>query len=253
MKIAVYTCVTGSYEEIKVPSILDSRIDYYCFTDKINLNESSWIYKKIELPGLNKRDQNRYIKMHPHRYFSEYDATVYLDGSIQIVGDIYELVIEAMARDELIFAYDHPQRNCIYQEAAACSHFCHDWIWTITALMRRYNHEDYPLNNGLFEAGVLIRKNKLPMIALMDEWWNEYHSGPKRDQLSLPVVAWRHDLLIRSLGKSDPRYTHKYFLFINHPRVVKLKLILRKYINRSVAVLIPYHRLFGLGNRIYWK
>jgi hypothetical protein len=249
MRVAVYTCITEGYDTLSSPVIVDPRLEYFCFTDKPENLASPWSFMPINLPHLNAKDKNRFIKMHPHEFFSDYDITVYIDGSIQVVGDIYPLIVAVLNLKEDIFVYKHPQRNCVFAEAAACAHYSHDWIWTIALQMRRYVIEGYPVDNGLFEAGVIIRKNTAAVSSLMEMWWSEYCSGAKRDQLSLPVAAWRLGIPLGSLGKSDPRFGHRYFRFANHPQYWSLKLTARKYINRTIASLISYAKLFGMAIR----
>ena len=252
-KIAVYTCITRGYDSLKIPLSVDERLAYFCFTDTPDIVMSPWEYRPIDLKGLTPKDQNRYIKMHPHEFLPDYDVTVYLDGNIQIVGDLYELFYRLLNAPENIFIYRHLLRDCIFAEAAACAHYSHDWLWTIAAQMRRYSREGYPVGNGLFEANVLIRKNTDRTRCLMDAWWREYRSGAKRDQLSLPFVAWRLGISVGSLGESDPRYNHGYFLLVNRPSKRSLKLIIRKHINRFIALLVSYQKLFGLPDPLLWK
>jgi len=254
IKIAVYTCITGNYDKLMSPTNIDSRIDYYCFSDNIKKpTNSPWILKPVNLNHLNSKDQNRFIKMHPHEFLENYDVTIYVDGNIQIVGDIFELVQMTVNTQANFFIYNHPYRTCIFTEAAACAHFSHDWIWKIALQMRRYCVEGYPADNGLFEASVIIRKNTNSIRELMEMWWDEYCLGAKRDQLSLPVVAWRLGIQLESLGKSDPRFGHRYFKYVFRPNRRSLKLIIRKYMNRSIASLVTYKKLFSLNFPFSWK
>lgn len=243
-KIAVYTCITDGYDYLSTPSAIDSRLDYYIFTDAKEVAPAPWRNMKVNLPHLNAKDQNRYIKMHAHEYFPDYDMTIYLDGSIKIVGDLFPLISRTEMLPELVFAYSHPQRNCLYAEAAACAYFAHDWIWTISSQMRRYDAAKYPSNNGLYEAGVLILKRSKNVSLMMEAWWSEYLCGAKRDQLALPFVAWKLKIPIGALGESDPRFGNVHFKFISHIRRRNLKLIVRKYVNRIIAFMFSYDSLF---------
>jgi hypothetical protein len=249
MKIALYTCVTGGYDPVRTPQFVDSRLDYYCFTDQPNSVPIPWIGKSIELPHLLPKDQNRYIKMHPHQFppLSDYDLTVYVDGSILVVGDIFALCEVVFAREGDIFMYEHPGRSCIYSEAAACSHYSHDWVWTISRQMHRYRSEGYPQGNGLFEAGVIFRRDTPAVRRLMDMWWVEYDAGTHRDQLSLPYAAWKSGVVVASLGRSDHRFEQQYFKFIDHVRRIRFWVVFRKYVNRIVATLFSQDTLFGSG------
>ena len=257
LKVVVYTCITGGYDSLSSSVIVDPRVDYFCFTDRPENIVSPWKFIPINLPHLNAKDQNRYIKMHPQEFFSDYGISVYIDGNIQIIGDMYPLILNTLNAPEDIFLYKHLLRNCVFTEAAACAHYSHDWIWIIASQMRRYSMEGYPVDNGLFEANVIIRKNTAHMRSLMDMWWDEYCSGAKRDQLSLTVAAWRLDIPLGSLGENDPRFSQRYFKRVNHPTQRSLKVIVRKYINRSIASFSTYEKLFSLTSPVdingYWK
>ena len=246
MRIAVYTCITDAYDPLYPPAYVDQRLDYFCFSESPSNVVEPWKFKCIDLQHLNAKDQSRYIKMHPHKVLPEYDVTLYIDGSIQIVGDIYEMVIKALKLEGDIFLYDHHERNCIYSEAAVCAHLGHDWIWTIAMQMRRYRQDGYPVNNGLYETGVMLRRNTDEVSKIMEYWWLEYYRGVKRDQLSLTYVSWKLGVSISSIGKNDHRLTHRYFIFAYHSRTLRQKMLFcfKKYINRLVAAVVPYNRLF---------
>jgi len=250
LKVAVYTCITQGYDSLKAPLFIDKRFSYFCFTDNPSRVLPPWEFHPISLRGLSPKDQNRYIKMHPHDFLPAYDVTVYVDGSIQIVGDIHELVLSALNSPEDIFLYRHPQRSCIFAEAAACADLSHDWIWTIVSQMRRYSSAGYPVENGLFEGNVIIRKKSASVRRLMEQWWREYSAGAKRDQLSLPYVAWRFAIPLGSLGESDARLEGRYFRLVNHPVKRRLGVVVRKYINRAIASLVSYNKLFGVAKTV---
>lgn len=249
-KIAVYTCITGDYDKLIEPSNVDSRFDYFCFTDNDKQINSPWFLKSMALPELDNKDKNRYVKMHPHIFFSDYDITIYIDGNVRIVGDLYELVAEIDELEGCFFAYAHAERDCVYSEAAACSYFSHDWIWRIVKQMREYSFNNYPMNNGLVSANILIRKNNSMLEMLMDAWWNAYSSGVKRDQLSLSFVAWQLDIPIHYLGRNDLNY---FQLSVHSVKKHSLKSTARKYLNRMVVFFIPYKTLFSVPLKISRK
>jgi len=253
IKFAVYTCITQGYDSLKVPLFLDNRLEYICFTDTPEIVVPPWKFFPIDLKGVSPKDQNRYIKMHPHEFLPDYDVTVYVDGNLEIVGDLTTLFYAALNLAEDIFMFRHPWRNCIYQEAAACAHYSFAWIWSIASQMRKYSKAGYPSEHGLFEASVILRKDTARMRHLMNSWWDEYSSGVKRDQLSLTYVAWQLGIPLGSLGECDPRFGQRYFRFIARPRKRKLKLTIRKYINRFIVSLVPYEKLFGIAVPVHWN
>lgn len=231
-RVVVYTSITNGYDELTAPALRDPLVEYICFSDGKSPAITPWRMIDVRHLEMTAKDRNRYVKMHPHLFLPDHDLSVYVDGSIKIIGDLRSLLASIEGQKESTFLYDHPQRNCIYEEGAACAFFGHDWGWRIRRQMRGYRDRSYPLNNGLFEAGVLIRRNVPEMRSLMGAWWIEYATGVKRDQLSLPYVSWREGVPLGSLGRSDPRFVHDYFRFVNHRQRTSLVTYLKQRINR---------------------
>jgi hypothetical protein len=244
MKIAIYTCITGNYDTLRSPLRVDRQFDYFCFSDDATSVGAPWIWRPIPTAGLTPQDQNRYVKMHPHVVLPEYDATIYLDGSVEIVGDVGEMVKNALASEGDLFLYDHSERTCTYREAAACAHFSHEWIWVISRQMRRYCREGFPPDSGLYEANVILRRNVRSIAVLMDQWWEEYMAGVKRDQLSLRYVSWKLRHPISTLGKNDPRLVNRYFRVVSHKSRRNLHVMPKTYVNRAIGRLLPFEWIF---------
>lgn len=247
-RVVVYTCITGGYDELTAPAHADPEIDYVCFSDGETSPVAPWRMIDVRHLAMTAKDRNRYVKMHPHLVLPEHDVSVYVDGSIKIIGDLGSLLVEAQNRSEVLLLYDHPRRDCIYDEGEACAFYGHDWGWRIRRQMDKYRSLGYPTNNGLFEAGVMIRRDSDDMRRLMDAWWCEYSTGVKRDQLSLPLVSWRQRIPLGSLGASDPRFANQYFKFVNHGGRTPVWVYVKQRVNRAYAGLV---RSLGLSSRTY--
>ena len=72
-----------------------------------------------ELKGLSQVKQQRVVKICPHRYLKEYDISIWVDGNLEIVGDVRKLVDEYDLDKADLYVRIHPRRNCIYDEAEA--------------------------------------------------------------------------------------------------------------------------------------
>lgn len=246
MKIALYTCITNSYDQIHAPAHWNDGIDYFLFTDTDCQPLPPWRVIKVNIEGLGPKDLNRYIKMHPHAIeeLHGYDLTIYTDGSIQQVGILDPLINGIMARRENIFFFEHPQRDCIYDEAVANAHFAHGWFFSIAKQMRRYRKNGFPAKRGLYEGSIIFCKRSKEAEIFMEAWWKEYWSGVKRDQLSLTYVSWRLAIPLGSLGVGDIHSDRKYFHFNRHPRKFRLDAFCRRVVNRAFARIIPYKMLY---------
>lgn len=235
MKIVVYTCITDGYDEVLEPAVRPVDVDFVCFTDRLLDRESAWTFRPLPRQTRDPAADNRFAKMFPHKLFPDHDVSIYIDGNIRVVGDVRSLVDSERANGD-IHLYEHPFRTCAYKEAEACGEIGHDWWWRIDRQMDSYRHEGFPSDGGLFEANVIIRRHNSPAVQkVMDLWWCTYSEGVRRDQLSLPYVAWKLNVPIISMGRSDQRFDHKYFsLVVLHKKSLPPLTRIRRRINRMV-------------------
>lgn len=194
-KIVVYTCIVGGYDDILEPVYCNANCDYYVVTDKEVAEDSAW--KKIdinqfELGGLSNSEKNRYIKLHPHILFCDYDFSLYVDGNIRIITDIVPLVEQIGSR--ILGVHRHNLHDCIYTEANVIMR--RKRFIRIRDVVKKqvaaYKQEGFKRHQGFYENPILIRKhNDKRCIKLMESWWAEMNRFTTRDQLSLPYVIWK--------------------------------------------------------------
>jgi hypothetical protein len=184
--------------------------DFVCFTDDPDFSTNGWKKILVLAEGQNTAVLNRHYKMLPHRYFSEYQYSLYLDGNIDIVGDPSSLVCKYLVNSKIAMP-PHPKRNCSYEEAAHCIKCGLSLSDETERQMAQYASEGFPRQTGLTENGVMLRTHNEPeIIRLMESWWNEYVTKVKRDQISLPYLAWKLGINISRLNEG-PRVSNKYF------------------------------------------
>lgn len=214
-KQVIYTCLTGDYENLVDPSVVSEDFDYVCFSDNLNLSTNVWKLRPIpdELLHLSKIKQQRCIKICPHKYLSEYETSVWIDASIDILGNINQLLKQDCSDiDKSIFIPKHPSRNCVYEEIKACLHFKKDTLENMEPQINKYKSENYPSNNGMVQTGIMIRKhNELCCIEVMELWKDELVKHSHRDQLSFNYALWKtnNHKTLKYLDKS--LFNSKYF------------------------------------------
>lgn len=216
VKVAVYTCVWGRYDEIHEPLYLSPNLDYYIITDQDIKPSSAW--KKKELPEsiINKLtspiEVNRFCKMLPHRIFQDYDYSIYIDGNIIVVADLMPLISDMEGKPLAVHSY--PLTDCIYEMGKSIAAGKKAKKVDINAQLRRYKQEGFPQHYGAFECNILIRDHHSANCnSLMESWWDEFCNTPtKRDQLSFAFVLWKRNYNlteIHSLGPNvrfNPRF-----------------------------------------------
>lgn len=203
-RIAVYTCITGNYDEPIEPVYIPENNDFYIVTDMEVSPDSAW--KKIDINNINaiKEIDNtrkaRYIKTHPHLLFPNYEYSIWVDSNFKVVGDLSKYI--KYVGKVIPFASNwHPKRNCIYKEVEACILRKKDNNDLLRKQVEYYHTQGFPQEFGLIETNMIIRKHgDKKCIALMEAWWNEMVRWSKRDQLSLPYVIWKQGYTMKDLG-----------------------------------------------------
>ena len=233
-RIAIYTSIFNSYDNLPKVTYQPPNCDFICFTES-DIQSVDWkIIKVSNLYNDPVRNAKKY-KILPHRYLSEYDISIYMDGNFEIREDINILIDMYLADCNAAFfnhnqqaAYD--KRNCLYEEA--------DFIINAGMLnmqrtpergklnfkdnpdiiqrqILRYKEKKYPANNGLIVGGIILRRhNELDCVNAMEEWWTEIKYFSKRDQLSFNYVAWKQQFKFNYIpGETRD---NKYFCYKKH-------------------------------------
>jgi GT2 family glycosyltransferase len=217
--IVVYTAITDDYDDLKEQpeTAKTENIEFVAFMNS-EKESKTWMYSPI----CNEfKDSNRNAKIHkvmPHLFFPEKEYSLWIDGSVHIDFPFsVEKLIEIYLADCDLAVFNHPDRNCIYQEANACLARKLDDPEVIRRQVQRYTQNGYPANNGLCECSVLLRRHTPEIQKFNEMWWNEIKNGSRRDQISFNYCVEKLGLKIR-LFPGDLRKTNFLFKRDNHKR-----------------------------------
>lgn len=193
-RLAIYTAVIDDYDKEIVESTYKIKnADLFLISNTYNVIAPDRIAKYVKKPSNIDKAFDRFIKMRPDLYFQNYRYSLWLDGHISIIGDIREMINNNIPQDKFtgLAFLQHPNRNCIYQEAFECIKQCKDSAKIIQIQINRYKREGMPYNNGLIRGGVIFREHNNPIVVkIMENWWNEVFSESVRDQISFNYVIW---------------------------------------------------------------
>ena len=224
----VYTSIFDGYDEVREQT-LPNDWDWKCFSEENSLS----IYED------NNRNAKRF-KVLPHRYFQDYEYSIFIDGNMSVRGNINELV-DKYLKDANVAFFSHSSnnldsRNSAYEEAQTIFDLGEknmkrtpergilnykDNPFVIEKQMERYNILRYPSNNGLITGMVILRRhNEKDCIQAMEDWWTEIKYNSKRDQLSFNYVAWKNNLKFNYMD-GDSR-DNEYFYRDTKPHTGKL-------------------------------
>jgi len=241
MKVVVYSCVTGGHDKVsqtvlKSCGLPDNQTDFVLFSDRPDL-VASGAGQTFRLPGGHLTWQilpviyqhptsdtrtARWHKINSHLSVPDYDASIWIDGSqrIKAVNLRTELAEPYFASPESqtqpIAAFRHPDRACVYQEAAACMSLEKDSPDTLRRQAQSYQDEGYPLNNGLVETACVLRRNSPAVVRFNTLWWQQVENFSRRDQVSFNYVAWKTGI---DYGRIEgQRDESRFFDFVPHKK-----------------------------------
>lgn len=219
LKVVVYTSVFGNYDTINEPLYVNKEsIQYIAITDQDIPSGSAWTkYDTSLIEGFDKLDayhKSKYCKLHPHRLFPTYDYSIWVDGNVQIVADLFPLILRM--ENHFMGTFRNPCHDDIYTEARFCIYHNAVNMKAVNMQMDKYRSEGFPDHFGMREFSIIVRKhNDAQCIDLMTQWWNEVNTYTMRDQLSFPYLLWKNNLTIdtvKLLGENwrmNPRFMVK--------------------------------------------
>ena len=219
IKRVVYTVLTGGYDRLQQPSVVEPGWDYVCFTDAPAGRDGVWELRPIPYDGTPLL-RARWVKMHPHVLLPEYSYSVFMDANLCIRESQFYRLAE---RNLPLAGLPHPSRDCVFDELRYC--YLKDMLPTCTALRihRRLNGMGMPRHAGLFETNVLLREHNAPEIVAFDEaWWAALQASCPRDQLSFTPTLQTQGLTPELLfGPGLHARNVSFVAYTNHPRTGK--------------------------------
>ena len=206
-KYAVYTCITGGYDQVVEPQYYTKDCDYYLISDSRsdNLKIFKWIDVNEFVPNFvqDNARKNRFCKILGPLIFSEYRYSVYVDGNIQIKGDVTKY-IENIGKSG-IAAYRLPSWDDLYAHVINCMKY--DSKYIVFKQIDKYCKEGMPRHYGMFECTILVRDNQNPICRkIMEDWWREVFHYSYRDQFSFTYCLWKNGIETSDVGTLGDNY-----------------------------------------------
>lgn len=196
----IYTVITGNYDSIKQPLVVEEGVEYVLFTNNPDIhNAGAW--KVLQIPseqwqGRTEKENNillsRKVKMLPHKYLpKECEQSIYVDADMLIKRPLTQL-LKDLREDTLFAACRHGYCGSVREEIEDLVAKGMVDTTQIENQWQRYAEWGFEDDLGISENGLLIRRHKdARVIQLMELWWEEYQKGCLRDQVSLMPCMYR--------------------------------------------------------------
>lgn len=238
-KFVIYTVMTGGYESIIQPEVINENFDYILFSNDFDEDHIGvWQIRKIEceISTDNKR-LSRYPKSHPESLLAEYEASLYIDANLSIgVSYIYNRFLELYNKGIVYSGIKliESGRDCIYDHAfdMSIAGVVHDYD-AIVQCHELYKR-GFPRHFGLNENNVIYRRHTKQMEEADKEWWWWITNFTFRDQFSYMFCLWKHNIPINNyfLPEGEDTHSGNYFRFTSHNKTSEVKS--RKWVKRSL-------------------
>jgi hypothetical protein len=147
----------------------------------------------------------------------QYTAVVYIDGNIELIGDLAPLVQGYLHSGASLGVVPHPYRQCVYEEAAAVILQQRDSREHVIRAVEFLESQGHPLHAGLFEMNFFCFRPGSVMYSFFHLWWDLYQLYGDRDQLLAPLVASKQAVTLYSLlPNGESVRTHPAFRYHPH-------------------------------------
>lgn len=183
MKKVIYTAITGNYDTLLEPKWTGDW-EFICFTTNPHLKSKHWKIHYVA-PENDLIKQARRLKIVPQ---FKYDICLWVDGNIQIVGNINEFI--KPFQNERFALMKHPHRTNIIQEGFAIAKYQKDKIQVIEKQIFDYIKQGYNCSE-LSATGIVYRNHCDEVKQIAELWCEEVNNHSHRDQMSFDYVCWK--------------------------------------------------------------
>ena len=191
-RLAVYTALTGGYDDLRQPETVRTDADYICFSNDIREEKvGAWTIRPIPFENRDLVRVSRFPKLNPHLVLPEYETSLYVDANVLVTKDLGEAVNRALASQTPCAMVPHPDRKGVYEEGMFLIRHSMGEPFKVYRQIKELVRTGFKDDAGLFVCSLIFRRHLDPrVIAFSENWWRRFQAGAKRDQLSvMPALA----------------------------------------------------------------
>jgi hypothetical protein len=160
---------------------------------------SCWNIIIVNKPHKYNSISNRAYKWLSHKYFPQYDYVMYFDSKVilNMNFNANDYIHQLQSSNKLAIFYNHPNRNCIYDEIPVVYQVGQDTLNSAKNCYDILTKFKFPKNIGLTENNIFFRDNTNDKLnKVLEEIYSLLHNDVvRRDQLVFIFCLWKYDLL----------------------------------------------------------
>ncbi|MDK1473597.1 DUF616 domain-containing protein [Streptomyces sp. 549] len=184
--VAILSAVYDGYDSVKpVLEQAGLEVDWVLVTDHEPADARGWRVVVEPQPDVPPRRAAKAPKFEPWKY-TDAPASIWVDASFRVTSPGFAAAVMEHAKP--IAQFEHPWRDCLYDEAAEITKLGMDPDGVAAWQTRRYREAGHPERWGLWASGVIARKHTAAVKRMGAAWAREVASGSARDQVSQPHV-----------------------------------------------------------------
>ena len=204
MSTIIYTVITGAYDSIKQPRVIEAGVEYVLFTNNPEIKDGG-VWKVVQISseewtGRTARENDillsRKVKMLPHLFLPERaEWSIYIDADMVIKRPLTEL-LNNLHSETLLAAFRHSYCKNVQEEIEDLLVKNMVQPDQVKEQWQKYTEWGFSDDLGISENGLLIRRyNDRRVQKLMELWWSECQQGCLRDQVSLMPCLYKEDFV----------------------------------------------------------
>ena len=228
-KIVIYSCLIGDYDNVSSFNRQEG-YDYILFTDQ-NIKNTNWtvlpIPKFVDKMKISKIKKHRYIKIHPHKFFKNYDLSLYIDANYIITGDMNEFLENTLNKIDHIYITHLQFGRHLKKTISEAIKNDLDNPLLLKDAMNRYYKLGILKKRGIVNAGLIIRKHHEPdVIKLMDAWWEEVRDHSHVDNIAFNYAGYKTGVRFLYMSYQFTLYYFdhskhkKKYTYVNHTLLI---------------------------------
>lgn len=212
-KVAIITAIYDNYDVLRpvVSQAGDFDIEWLCVTDTSDVvtDPQGWAVLLEPRPGVHPNLAAKRPKMLPWNY-TDAEVVIWIDASYQILSPLF--VRDVLATAHPLAQFVHPDRQCIYDEAAVSQQMVYKYGGhNFPEQIARFRAEGHPPYWGLWATGVIVRYKTQTLIDFGKAWHEECHLYSFQDQVSQPPLLRKFGLRPESLAGGP--YQNPWLMF----------------------------------------